>query len=769
MAEGQEEKSNVDYGRVDRETPRVMVLHPHSVSSTSAMEKECIDMHSDDGQREPPKQSTPLGVNENIFLNACNCATTTAFQSTSVHNTHSPTQSNPTVQSSTDDRSPQRPIPVPALPPFLPPDRIKTPDGLPRWPGELDDTDRTPRAGQVGVRGYLRQRSLSQIRLHELYRVLVQTGRGRVSEVGGHYGDERTGRRFWRPPVSGYLTSRYGDLETHPFVDAPFMVPVARRGSPMRVQQMEEEVSGVRRMSSTEREEFLLHQRRAEQMLNAESGSAVPQSSTRRVLSPLERSLHAATGNAVPVTPERASKAAVASANGRSVPLPRTWLQQSGSTNVARNSSIRTTDLLSQFPAPRQSKSQIPGKRPAWSLFPRQLAASSLQENAEPSAQGSLDRNGPFRERLRRVVSGPLSRKYAEHERILSPTPTRPSRLSCTFELAELPATGPSALTTPAVSHQGLWRCSGSAVYELEGTSLPSQRHQGERGEEAVLEGEHNGVEIGNVDSLAMRPGTALTGTSRYFSAASVALATAHNRDEPSAMTVSTTSDLEQNRGTANGNVGLVTTLSQGQATVSRVCEEMTGPSQTSGPSTYSTTIAEAIPRLHIENMRQRGTRAQAVRQKSSGASCKHSKCGLGQRTRSPTTFTLQQLDGHGRDTDLPSTPLDPTTTRSTPQLVSPASHETVNTTHTTRTGHDSCGRDGRTIHVSHLRRAKGTWRTRMQRTRCWRCALHESGLKGWKRLRRMAEWTCFRCYRAYDDEEEEEVEGQMAALASGG
>ncbi|KAK0939206.1 hypothetical protein LTR29_009197 [Friedmanniomyces endolithicus] len=67
------------------------------------------------------------------------------------------------------------------------------------------------------------------------------------------------------------------------------------------------------------------------------------------------------------------------------------------------------------------------------------------------------------------------------------------------------------------------------------------------------------------------------------------------------------------------------------------------------------------------------------------------------------------------------------------------------------------------------LIRAKGTWRTRMGRTRCWRCSLHESKLKGWARLRRMVEWTCFCRFRAYEEDGEDEGERRWGGEEGGG
>ncbi len=74
----------------------------------------------------------------------------------------------------------------------------------------------------------------------------------------------------------------------------------------------------------------------------------------------------------------------------------------------------------------------------------------------------------------------------------------------------------------------------------------------------------------------------------------------------------------------------------------------------------------------------------------------------------------------------------------------------------------------------------RGTWRTRMKRTKCWRCelesrrtastkALHRFKRKllcdgdawedWWVRVRQKLEWTCLCRYRGYEDDDDESAE----------
>ncbi|KAK4897085.1 hypothetical protein LTR27_004978 [Elasticomyces elasticus] len=109
------------------------------------------------------------------------------------------------------------------------------------------------------------------------------------------------------------------------------------------------------------------------------------------------RTLSALNGNALPVTPERAARAAEASGNGRSVSLPQCQQRAkatvdeatSGRTTPYPNSTIRTVDLLAAFPSPPSSRqirpSEVPRVPSGQTGSSRYFSASSnVAENLSP-------------------------------------------------------------------------------------------------------------------------------------------------------------------------------------------------------------------------------------------------------------------------------------------------------------------------------------------------------------------------------------------------
>ncbi|KAK0314368.1 hypothetical protein LTR01_001191 [Friedmanniomyces endolithicus] len=129
------------------------------------------------------------------------------------------------------------------------------------------------------------------------------------------------------------------------------------------------------------------------------------------------------------------------------------------------------------------------------------------------------------------------------------------------------------------------------------------------------------------------------------------------------------------------------------------------------------------------------------------------------------TLHTLPQLDGHGgggHNSADHSPSLHLTNHTYSNSTIQP--HSLVSATQ--QRGAPNAVDDAR---LHGLIRAKGTWRTRMGRTRCWRCSLHDSKLKGWARLRRTAEWTCFCRFRAYEEDGEDEGERRWGGEEGGG
>ena len=135
-------------------------------------------------------------------------------------------------------------------------------------------------------------------------------------------------------------------------------------------------------------------------LTNAATTSPSPATSPT---SPSQRALHAASGNAVPVTPERARIQAERAQLGRSVSLPKgqrqvpsTSSHRSVTAPVDGDLTTRTAELLEQFPEPPGGGEnavrikQAPLKRRALSLslFPRTRASTGAAECLQGPGQG---------------------------------------------------------------------------------------------------------------------------------------------------------------------------------------------------------------------------------------------------------------------------------------------------------------------------------------------------------------------------------------------
>ncbi|TKA40978.1 hypothetical protein B0A54_07891 [Friedmanniomyces endolithicus] len=173
-------------------------------------------------------------------------------------------------------------------------------------------------------------------------------------------------------------------------------------------------------------------------------------------------------------------------------------------------------------------------------------------------------------------------------------------------------------------------------------------------------------------------------------------------------------------------------------------------------------------PRLSMHGAENTDPAITPVTVTSYGHLCPHKLAShLAQAHNQPVTTlpTLPQLDGHGgagHNSADHSPSLHLTNHTYSNSTIQP--HSLVSATQ--QRGAPNAVDDAR---LHGLIRAKGTWRTRMGRTRCWRCSLHDSKLKGWARLRRMAEWTCFCRFRAYEEDGEDEGERRWGGEEVGG
>ncbi|KAK3675905.1 hypothetical protein LTR78_004097 [Recurvomyces mirabilis] len=627
------------------------------------------------------------------------------------------------------------------------------------------------------------------------------------------------GRRFWRPPVSGYTSSRYGDLATHPFTTAPVFEHVSNDGADLPERRDEirgATASAVPRMSTMQREVFWRHERDMERFLRDDDGATIHRrgesATTLRALSPSERALHAMNGTAVPVSPDRATKAVAAGLRGRTSTLPHDHITASrpttlitngtGRSTMFPNGTTRTTDLLSQFPHPPSRHPHSPAKRPAWTLFPR-LTGGAVSPQSSPSAsvsKNSAGRTSLLRERLRRVISGPLGRTGVEDGRILSPMPMRPRQLSRALEMAELAGDGENEIGDMVQDYERLADVgsSGPDVYELEDTSPgshgPHNQTEGQSRAHDSRQAERRDERLSVVPFT--RATSALTDVSRYFSAASHANLHFFEYEggiSPAEAEIagSLPGALEEERPITDGGERVVRSASEQQTgRESRFVGPPSGRTQDRGvlPSRPGP-IQRPAATGSIPTAGRRDENTAPTSRPSTGTwggkiqHCKHNRSIIPSFPLPPSSrqpASLIQLDGHGHDTDrnpchqisnntittLSTTPPPPTTQpRQQPSAadlhlppISPAQSPSQHNND-----------DRQTVHIRHLHHFRaGTWRTRMGRTRCWRCALHESRLKGWARLRRMMGWTCFCRFRAYEEESEEE-EREMAVLAAAG
>ncbi|KAK3632931.1 hypothetical protein LTR56_012101 [Elasticomyces elasticus] len=150
------------------------------------------------------------------------------------------------------------------------------------------------------------------------------------------------------------------------------------------------------------------------------------------------RTLSALNGNALPVTPERAARAADASGSGRSVSLPQCQQRAkstvgeatSGRTTPYPNSTIRTVDLLASFPSPPSSRparpSEVPRVASGQTSSTRYFSASSnVAENlsappsrarflASPDGQETVDTHATRTSTPRPVTSRPPTAENVE-------------------------------------------------------------------------------------------------------------------------------------------------------------------------------------------------------------------------------------------------------------------------------------------------------------------------------------------------------------------
>lgn len=214
----------------------------------------------------------------------------------------------------------------PWQPPFVPPHRVKTPEGVPHWPAKARDS-----FVRTMARTLSSATSLSPI---EGTRFVLRTLRGEV----------RSRRRpqpvSWRPPVSGHSTYHYDQPFQHPLNNVQFAEVVSTHHD---------------RPDDTQAplipEPTLAERQSLDRRCRSRSVSA---SLARRALGAID-------GNAIPVNPARVVRA-------RSVSVPHNLrisevgsstrshtqdqVQTDQSTRAYPSDTLRTNDIIENFPSP---------------------------------------------------------------------------------------------------------------------------------------------------------------------------------------------------------------------------------------------------------------------------------------------------------------------------------------------------------------------------------------------------------------------------------
>lgn len=268
---------------------------------------------------------------------------------------------------------------------------------------------------------------------------------------------------------------------------------------------------------------------------------------------------------------------------------------------------------------------------------------------------------------------------------------------------------------------------------------------------------DHLGAETSTINLRAFSNSTNM---SRYFSAASTAAC--QGTDSSTSPSLRFVSDQHQ-RAIANGAVRFVRTPARSNSRCRRLnthADQGTDRMQQDENRSDSIVIfGQMVENSQNEEitsvMRVNGTAQRnpddrfafvPVTITSFGRMCPHKQTRALMTTsmdNSPTTLPISNLDGDSNAFAPPSAgppvgpPVGPRPQPSMPETDVSHSHSNY--------------------HIRRIGRAKGTWRTRMNRTRCWRCALHDSGLKGWKKFCKLLEWTCFCRFKAYDEDEEDQ------------
>ncbi|KAK4981793.1 hypothetical protein LTR66_009705 [Elasticomyces elasticus] len=351
------------------------------------------------------------------------------------------------ISSEGTDAIGERPFTLqPRSPPFQPPERVKTPDGYPRWPGDLAAPPPRPQPRYTSSRAAL----IDFLHCRATASQVSPTVASTVSRRFGYQQDtpRRVGRAYWRPPNSGHMTPGFAD--EHPFQHAPVASPVSRLPQ------------------------------------NVPPVSSVPRGrSGQGQVSSARNALGAINSNAVPVAPARALSACTR----RVVSMPSRGSSRHSSgeshyqTPREMNSpeldtayptgTARTIDLIARFPSPSKGNTGLLTRPAVLSpiVFPRALSPPILPSlsNVDISLTSP---NGPTADLSGQVTdSQGHTRELSEHT---SPVPVSPSSPTKRVEhCSTRTVIAPSSRQSPEHQTPDILRGGGSEARAANDTGPP--------------------------------------------------------------------------------------------------------------------------------------------------------------------------------------------------------------------------------------------------------------------------------------------------------
>jgi hypothetical protein len=467
-----------------------------------------------------------------------------------LHNRHqySSTTTSQQRSSGPSDQEPQRTVPEPIAPPYAPPKRTRTPDGVPSWPGPLLSLQQQRNASQQQEkrRGNFMRRSSRRIARFFAKFVDDRPGKqnGGVRRIFGlkRYREELPPAiPRWRPPISGHSTFRFDSLEAHPFSgpslsDEPYVGgPVTgfarRRRKVFSSSLLESQRSGSEDLGGLLSSHRVQLPRREEAIpplgsrLAATRPSRSSRSDTSVIISPSVRALAAIRGLPLPVSPEQVE--VETTRRSSSIPRSRVRSPANGASGSQRRfsyptSTMRTVDLLEAFPEPpsprmpRSSRS-APARM---SLFPAVVGLKERSGNVQGTESPSKKRlevlesvvESAKKRKRASTSSGPLQAPVTRADNAGSPSASNVWVSGALPEPSEPDGSADNltACNSPPLRGEEVdrYRPSGTPVYDRNRTSLCSVD-------------ETEDVDVTVLVTRQDTPVSGKTGMTRYFSAAS--------------------------------------------------------------------------------------------------------------------------------------------------------------------------------------------------------------------------------------------------------